>query len=104
MFDLHWTVFFDDFYLIASEQECKHIDLAQQVLFQLVGCEVSTEKGAGFRAVARILGVQIELSESHLGAFTVCNVDARIKELVSTIDDTLSKRTLSTADMRVLTG
>ena len=102
LFNLHWTVFFDDFYLIASEQERRHIDLAQGVLFQLLGWEVSSEKGADFDAVARIRGVQIDLSESNIGVFTVCNVDARVKELVATIDHILSQRTLSAAEMRVL--
>jgi len=104
LFNLHWTVFFDDFYLIASEQERRHIDLAQSVLFQLLGWEVSSEKGADFDAVARILGVQIDLSESDIGIFTVCNVDARVKELVATIDHILSQQTLSAAEMRVLRG
>ena len=104
LFNLHWTVFFDDFYLIASEQERRHIDLAQSVLFQLLGWEVSSEKGADFDAVARILGVQIDLSESDIGVFTVCNFDARVKELVATIDHILSQQTLSAAEMRVLRG
>ena len=104
IFNLHWTVFFDDFYLVASEQERKHIDLAQRVLFQLLGWEVSSEKGAEFDAIARILGVQIDLSESCIGVFTVCNVDARVKELVATIDHILAQRTLSAAEMRVLRG
>ena len=104
IFNLHWTVFFDDFYLISSEPERRHIDLAQGVLFQLLGWEVSSEKGADFDAVARILGVQIDLSESCIGVFTVCNVDARVKELVATIDHILSQQTLSAAEMRVLRG
>ena len=104
LFRLHWTVFFDDLYLIASDQESRHVELTQQAFFKLVGWEVSSEKEAQFGAIARILGVQIDLSESLLGSFTVCNVESRVKELVNTIDDILNRRTLSAAEMRVLRG
>ena len=104
LFRLHWTVFFDDFYLIASDQESRHVELTQQAFFKLVGWEVSSEKEAQFGAIARILGVQIDLSESLLGSFTVCNLESRVKELVNTIDDILNRRTLSAAEMRVLRG
>eukprot|EP00435_Cladocopium_sp_Y103_P035364 s4056_g9.t1 len=54
--------------------------------------------------IARILGVQIDLNESLVGAFSVCNVETRVKDLVSTIDGILSKKTMSAAEMRVLRG
>ena len=104
IFKLHWTVFFDDFYLVASKAETKHVDMTQQLLFQLVGWEVSSEKEAEFNSLARILEVQIDLNESLLGVFTVCNVETRVKDLVSAIDGVLERGTLSTAGMRVLHG
>ena len=54
--------------------------------------------------MARILEVQIDLNESLLGAFTVCNIETRVKDLVSAIDGVLERGTLSTAGMRVLRG
>ena len=104
IFRLHWTVFFDDFYLVASLEESKHVDMAQKLFFQLIGWQVSSEKEADFGVLARILGVQIDLNESILGAFTICNVESRVKELVSTIDDILERRSMSSAEMRVLRG
>ena len=104
VFKLHWTVFFDDFYLVASSAETRHVDMAQQLFFQLVGWEVSSEKEADFGPIARILGVQIDLAESLLGKHTVCNVETRVKDLVSSIDSILEKRALSTVEMRVLRG
>lgn len=104
IFKLHWTVFFDDFYLVASKAETKHVDMTQQLFFQLVGWEVSSEKEAEFNSLARILEVQIDLNESLLGVFTVCNVETRVKDLVSAIDGVLERGTLSTAGMRVLHG
>ena len=69
IFKLHWTVSFDDFYLVASKAETKHVDMTQQLFFQLVGWEVSSEKEAEFNSLARILEVQIDLNESLLGVF-----------------------------------
>ena len=104
IFKLHWTVFFDDFYLVSSAAESRHVDMAQQLFFCLVGWEVSSEKEADFGPIARILGVQIDLAESLLGKYTVCNVETRVKDLVASIDGILERQTLSTAEMRVLRG
>ena len=104
VFKLHWTVFFDDFYLVASKPEAKHVDLAQKLFFQLVGWEVSSEKEAEFDTLARILGVQINLGESWSGIYTICNVETRVKDLVSAIDGVPEHGTLSTAEMRILRG
>jgi hypothetical protein len=104
IFRLHWTVFFDDFYLVASLDESKHVDMAQKFFFQLIGWQVSSEKDADFGVLARIPGVQIDLNESTLGSFTICNVESRAKELVSTIDDILERQPMSSAEMRVLRG
>ena len=82
----------------------KHADMAQQLFFKLVGWEVSAEKEANFDAIARILGVQINLNESMMGIFTICNVETRIKDLVNSINLILEKKTLSAAEMRVLRG
>ena len=104
IFKFHWTVFFDDFYLIASKPESRHIELAQQLFFQLVGWEVSSEKEASFSAVARILGVQVDLADSRLGAFTVCNVETRVRDIVGSINGVLEKGVMTMAEMRVLRG
>ena len=101
---MHWTVFFDDYYLVASEYEARHVDMAQELIFRLLGWETSSEKEAGFRAIAKILGVQIDLNESLLGKFSVCNVESRVSEMVATINAVLDRGTLSAAEMRVLRG
>ena len=104
LFQMHWTVFFDDYYLVASEHEARHVDLAQELIFRLLGWETSSEKEAGFRAIAKILGVQIDLNESLLGKFSVCNVESRVSEMVTAIDAVLDRGTLSAAEMRILRG
>eukprot|EP00438_Fugacium_kawagutii_P010732 Skav213183 [mRNA] locus=scaffold11:233828:234958:- [translate_table: standard] len=104
VFRLHWTVYFDDFYLVAESKESRHIDLTQQVLFNLLGWDVSSEKEASFHSLTKILGIQIDLAESHVGNFKLCNVESRVQDLVSAIDGILAKQTMSTSEMRVLRG
>ena len=37
IFGLLWTVLFDDYFLVASELEERHVDMAQRLLFQILG-------------------------------------------------------------------
>ena len=78
--------------------------MAQQLLFMILGWQTSSEKEGGFNAVSRILGVQIDLAEAHLGVAAVHNVESRMRELVTTIDEILGRGTLSVAEMRALRG
>eukprot|EP00435_Cladocopium_sp_Y103_P014075 s1805_g3.t1 len=91
LFNLHWTVYFDDFFLVAEVHECGHVDLAQRLLFMITGWQTSDEKEGGFSSVSRILGVQIDLADSHLGTAVICNVKSRVEELSATIDAILKK-------------
>eukprot|EP00435_Cladocopium_sp_Y103_P038892 s848_g10.t1 len=104
VFNLHWTVYFDDYFLVAAVHEAKHIDLAQKLLFQLTGWQTSDEKEGGFGSMSRILGVQIDLSEVHLGAITVSNVESRVKELTAVIDDILKCGRVTAAEINALRG
>ena len=45
---LHWSVYFDDFFVIEDEIQSKHTGLIVMALFNLLGWGVSEEKGAGF--------------------------------------------------------
>ena len=104
VFNLHWTVYFDDFFLVAEIYESKHVDLAQRLLFMVTGWQTSGEKEGGFSSISRILGVQIDLGDSHLASVTISNVESRVRELTTTIDDLLAKGSMTTAEMRALRG
>ena len=47
------------------------------------------EKEGGFNAMSRILGVQIDLADAHLGAAVSSNVESRVRELETTVDENL---------------
>ena len=104
VFNLHWTVYFDDFFLVAEVYESKHVDLAQRLLFMVTGWQTSDEKEGGFSSISRILGVQIDLGDSLLASVTISNVESRVRELTTTIDDLLAKGSMTTAEMRALRG
>ena len=53
--------------------------------------KTSDEKEGGFNSLARILGVQIDLADAHLGVAVVSNVESRVRELVAFIDDILGR-------------
>ena len=46
---MHWSVFFDDFFVIAAEEEAGHIQFVQRSLFELVVWATSSEKESGFQ-------------------------------------------------------
>eukprot|EP00435_Cladocopium_sp_Y103_P011956 s4954_g3.t1 len=104
VFSLHWTVYFDDYFLVAAVYEAKHVDIAQKLLFQITGWQTSDEKEGGFGTISRILGVQVDLSEVHLGAITVSNVESRVKELTMVIDEILKRGKVTSAEMKALRG
>ena len=104
LFSIHWSVYFDDFVLVASEPECKHLDMIQAGLFSLLGWETSSEKDAGFSFVARALGVEVCLGESHLGLLSLQNTEARKRELSATISSLLEARGATAKDFECLAG
>ena len=104
LFGLHWTVYFDDFYTVAASEEKCHINMATDLVFELLGWEISAEKGAAFASISKILGVQVDLGSSNLGILEVSNVPARVNEIASTIDKILADQMPSAAEMRSLRG
>ena len=104
LFSIHWSVYFDDFVLVASEPECKHLDMIQGGLFSLLGWETSSEKDAGFSFVARGLGVEVCLGESHLGLLSIQNTEARKRELSEKINIMLEARGATAKDFECLAG
>ena len=83
---IHWSVYFDDYVVVASAEEKSHLDLVLRSYFTLIGWETSGEKDAGFSSVAKALGVEICLDDIRLGLLKVQNTEARKRELASTIE------------------
>ncbi|CAE7790276.1 unnamed protein product [Symbiodinium sp. CCMP2592] len=101
---IHWSVFFDDFVAVSSPEEKGHLDLVLRSYFALIGWETSDEKDAGFKSVAKALGVEFSLDEIHLGLLRVQNTEARKRELVSTIESIVQQGGVHAKELECLRG
>ena len=72
---IHWSVYFDDYVAVATEEERCHLDLVLRSYFSMIGWETSDEKDGGFSSVAKALGVEVCLDEIHLGLLKVQNTE-----------------------------
>ena len=55
IFKLHWSVYFDDFFLVETKAQSRHTGMVVSSFFSMLGWDVSNEKDAGFLTVARCL-------------------------------------------------
>ena len=94
LLQLHWSVFFDDFSVIAAEEEVSHIHLMQRSLFELVGWATSSEKESGFQALARALGACFSFAEIELGWVVIQNTEHRRDDLWRLLDALMPKTVL----------
>ena len=104
LLQLHWSVFFNDFFMIAAEEEADHIHFVQRSFFELVGWATSSEKESGFQAVARALGVCISFAEIKLGWVVVQNTEHRRDDLRRLLDALIAKSSASSHELTVLRG
>ena len=101
---LHWSVFLDDFFVIAAEEEADHIHFVQRSLFELVGWATSSEKESGFQALARALGVCISFTDIKLGWVVMQNTEHRRDDLRRLLDALIAKGSASSNELTVLKG
>ena len=104
IFHLHWTSYFDDFFLICEQGEEVHLEMAQRLFFQLLGWETSHEKEAEFAELARVLGVEIDLASAHLGEVMIRNTIGRVQEITTQIDEILALGRHCRGELKVLRG
>ena len=104
LYKLHWTVYFDDFFLVESYDLVKHTDFVVSSFFETLGWEVTSEKDSGFLSVARILGVCIDLSDCKRCLVSIFNTEQRKSELGSMIDGSLERGTTKKGELPTLRG
>ena len=99
-----WTCFYDDFFLVGSDAEAKHLDLMQKGFFALLGWATLDEKGEELKAVARALGVEFSFADTRAGLIRVANTPGRVAELGATIDRLLNVGFVSASELVSLRG
>ena len=104
IFKLHWSVYFDDFFLIEGKPQSRHTGMVVTSFFTMLGWDVSDEKDAGFLTVARVLGVCIDLSDTKSGLVSVYNTDARKSEIRDSIDKLLETGAYRRGELLTLRG
>ena len=78
--------------------------MVAECFFKLLGWATSEEKDAGFLSVARVLGVCIDLSDSHSGIVSTYNTEARRLELIASIDSLLERGRFGKGELATLRG
>ena len=64
---LHWSVFYDDFFITGNSAESKHLDVMQKGFFALLAWETSAENGGDFQVVAKVWEFSSPLLIRRLG-------------------------------------
>ena len=100
------TNFFDDFTVLATKANSKHVGLVVSVLFKKLGWDVAQDekKNAPFAEVFDVLGVRIDLSQQHLGLVSIWNTPDRLRELRADVQRLLSVRTITYEEAQRLRG
>ena len=104
LFLMHWTCFFDDFFLVSGRDESEHLHWVQHSLFTLLGWETSSDKDAGFSCLARVLGVVVSFSDIKAGLLSVSNTEHRKKDVAALIDKMVNTGLASAHEVAVLRG
>ena len=104
LLQLHWSCYFDDFFLVAASAEAEHIHLIQKGFFELLGWATSSEKDSGFNSLARVLGVCISFADVKAGLVTVDNTEHRKRDLCSLLDSLVLRGSATGHELTVLRG
>eukprot|EP00438_Fugacium_kawagutii_P023706 Skav228033 [mRNA] locus=scaffold1188:5424:7796:+ [translate_table: standard] len=103
--NLTWSSFFDDYITFCRECEAAVVDGVVSQFFKLLGWLVSAgDKDMPFASEFKALGVEISLTECHLGFVVFRNTAKRIKELVDTITSLLDRDAMSHQEALSLRG
>ena len=100
------TNFFDDFTVLASRANCKHVQLVVSFLFRKLGWDVAPEekKNAPFAEVFDVLGVHVDLSKQQEGKVSIKNTPDRLAELQADVSRILENGSISYEESQRLRG
>ena len=98
LLQLHWSCYFDDFFLVAAAEESEHIHLIQSGFFSLLGWATSSEKDSGFNSLS------LSFAEIRLGCVVVLNTEHRKRDLCRLLDALIAKGSATSQELTVLRG
>ena len=77
LFKLHWSCYFDDFFIVEKPSLAKHSAFMVDNLFALLGWATSNEKKSSFDSLARALRVTFDLADTRYLSVRVANTHHR---------------------------
>ena len=104
--NLMWTNFYDDFVVITPCRLASSTTLAVEALFKLTGWIFAEtgKKCMPFASTCQALGVSIDLCKSSEGFAFISNTSTRIDELVSALEEVMSRGSVTAVEARKLKG
>ena len=103
---IYWSAFYDDFSVVCRNELASNTAWACESLFKLLGLRFAQDssKATPFDSKFKMLGLVVDLTESHLGAMSICHTAERGSELTSAVDKVLTDKLLSVKDAERLRG
>ena len=101
---LCWTSYFDDYLHIEVPNLKEHSELCVQLLFDVLGWKVSSEKLLPYDTLCKVLGVQLDMTKSVDLILEISNTDARKLELIDTVNKILADGKLGRHECEKLRG
>ena len=101
---LHWSGYYDDFFAVSRARCSDHTQLVVASFFRLLGWDISDDKLVAFSTVAKVLGLEVDLGDSHLFACSLKNTQKRISELSESIAGILLQGAHAPGELASLRG
>ena len=100
------TNYFDDYVVLASDDETASLTSCIHMFFNLVGWDFAEvgNKAPDFSCLFQALGVVVDVTSMHKGLATVGNTDSRRSELVHVLNSVLEKGALARHEALRLRG
>ena len=103
---IYWSAFYDDYSVVCRSELASNTAWACESLFKLLGLRFAQDgsKATPFDSKFKMLGLVVDLTESHLGIMSICHTAERGSELTSAVDKVLADKFLSVKDAERLRG
>ena len=103
---LVWTNFFDDYTAISTPETAQEVTFCVESLLKVLGVRFAGTgpKAPDFAAKFKSLGLEVDLTSTHEGVFSMGHTEKRCAELLETIQQVLSRDRVDVKDLERLHG
>ncbi len=102
LFKVHWSCYFDDFFVLEKPTLARHTPFTLGNLFALLGWSTSSEKNSSFDAIARALGAAFDFADTRSLSVRVSTTPHRSSEIAGPIKCILPKKEFRKSDLETL--